>query len=360
MNNIDRPEPVKELKHHLGAQEEVTVETKEEEKVAVPIVHQRLPSKCAEVAPVTSEAVPKPTSQSFSKQDHVLPETVASQVPRVKPRRRVGSASGERPHSSFIESGLKEQRQGDLEKQLMPHDDNVSGMAFRCSSASQEVQGDSEPTRGIKRYAQGSGSFHFSVTASKNRDGERPRSGSFLGVLEQAEARNRISREMEEKNREKEEVKEPREHPFALGRFRQEGAPPKTSAVPSDRSDSFKKVESVTAYKDAPADTGAAEAEEIESSQEEVEEAVEAKEPQEEQGKTAFGVKLRSTSHSLRFRLDTSSNRHSKSALGEDQGDQKCQEISEKKLQENASWMPSSSGEVRPAGESFRAPNIVM
>ncbi|CAI5655639.1 unnamed protein product [Oreochromis niloticus] len=359
VNNIDRPEPVKELKH-LGAQEEVTVKTKEEEekegeeeeKVGVPVVHQRLPSKCAEVAQVTSEAVPKPSSQSFSKQDHALPETIASQVPRAKPRRRVGSASGERPHSSFIESGLKEQRQEDIEKRLMPHDDNASGMAFRSSSASQEVQGDGETTRGIKRYAQGSGSFHFSVTASRNRDGERPRSGSFLGVLERAEARNRITREMEEKNKEEEELKEPRERPFALGRFRQEGAQPKTSAVPWDRSDSFKKVESVTASKDAPADTGAAEAEEIESSQEEVEEAVEAKEPQEEQGKTAFGVKLRSTSHSLRFRLDTSSNRHSKSALGEDQGDQKYQEISEKKLQANTSWTPSSSGELRPADQT--------
>ncbi|XP_030614817.1 mediator of DNA damage checkpoint protein 1 isoform X2 [Archocentrus centrarchus] len=368
LNNVDRREPVKEEKQHLGAREEETVQTKEEE-IGVPVVHECLPSKWAEVAPATSEALLKSSGQSFSKQDHAVP--VAFQVLRVKPHRRVDSTSGQRPHSSFIESGLKEQRQGDLEKQSIRHDrENTlykpgttevftdppcptlgSGMAFRSSSVKQQVQSDGKTTKGIKRSTQGSGSFHFSVTASKNQDAERPRSGSFLGVLERTEARNRTTSETEEKNtREKEELKELRERPFAYGRFRPEGAPPKTSAVPRDRKDSFKKVESETPSKDAPADAGAAEAEEMESSQEEVEEAVEAKEVQEEQGKTAFGIKLRSTSHSLKLRFDTASNRHSKSAVGEDQRDkQKCPEVSEKKQQTNAS---SSSGELRPTDQT--------
>lgn len=371
LNNVDRRELVKEEKQHLGAREEVTVQTKEEE-VGVPVVHECLPSKLAEVAPAASEALLKSSGQSFSKQDHAVP--VASQVLRVKPHRHVDSTSSQRPHSSFIESGLKEQRQVDLEKQSIPHDkENTlykpgtteasadlpspalgSGMAFRSSSVKQQVQGDDKTTRGIKRSTQGSGSFHFSVTASKNQDAERPRSGSFLGVLERTEARNRTTSEPEEKNmREKEELKELRERPFAYGRFRPEGAPPKTSAVPWDRKDSLKKVESETPSKDAPADAGAAEAEEMESSQEEVEEAVEAKEVQEKQGKTAFGIKLRSTSHSLKLRFDTASNRHSKSAVGEDQRDkQKCQEVSEKKQQTNASWITSSSGELRPTDQT--------
>lgn len=334
---------MKELKQHLGVQEQVAVETKEEEEVGVPVVHECLPSKSSEVAPATSEAPSKLSGQSLPKQGHALP--VASQVLRVKPPRRVDSTSRQRPHSSFIESGLKEQRQGDLEKQSIPHD--KENTLYKPGMT--EIFPDLSSPRGIKRSTQGSGSFHFSVTTSKNQDGERPRSGSFLGVLERAEARNRTTSESEEKStRGKEELKELRERPFAFGRLRPEGAPPKTSAAPWDKRDSLKKVEP---SKDALTDAGAAEAEDVESSQEDVEEAVEAKEVQEEQGKTAFGIKLRSTSHSLKLRFDAASNRHSKSALGEEQHDkQKCQEISEKKQQ-----APSSSGDPRPTGESLNS-----
>ncbi|KAA8587974.1 hypothetical protein FQN60_001168 [Etheostoma spectabile] len=76
-----------------------------------------------------------------------------------------------------------------------------------------------------------------------------------------------------------------------------------------------------TPSKNVSADTGAADVEE--SSQEVLEEAAEAQEVEEDEGKKAFGVKLRSTSLSMRFRSDTSSNRDSKPHVHEEQCDKR-------------------------------------
>ncbi|XP_069010244.1 capping protein-inhibiting regulator of actin dynamics [Embiotoca jacksoni] len=372
LNNIDHIEDMEAQEQQLEAQERMVVET-EQGWTGIPVTSQGLSSKPAEVAPITSEAAPKSSSLSFPLQDHALAGTVASQVLRVKPYRRVDAMSSERPHSSYIESEKRE----DFEIQIMSHDKRNtlnkaattevsadqhptsfgSGMWFRSSSVRQPVQGDDESTRGIKRSTPGSGSFHFSITSVRNRDGERPRSGSFIEVLEQGESRHKTAVGAEEKStREKEELQafQVRGGPFAVGRLRQEGAPPKSSVTAWDRRDSFKKVESVMPSKSVSADV---EGEEGERRQEVDEEA---KEVQEDEGKTAFGIKLRSTSQLNRFRSDAASNHHPKTALSEDQCDkQKRQEISDnssylsEKLPANTSNTPSTSGELRTTDPSL-------
>ncbi|KAF1382734.1 hypothetical protein PFLUV_G00146840 [Perca fluviatilis] len=331
LNNTNHPESVREEERRLSTQEEVTLET-EQGGAVTPIMSQRLPSKSPEVAPITSEAASKSSGLTFSQQDQALLgrlPSIPSQVLRVKPHRPADVMLRERPHSSFIQSELKDNRE-DFEIQLMSHDNrNTLNKAEVSSdhhstpfgSVHQQVQGETESTRGIKRPTPGSGSFHFTLTTAKNRDGERPRSGSFVGVLGHTEARHKTVWETKDKpfssTREKEEL---RGGPFTVGRLRQEEAQHKSSVPPWDRRDSLKKMESVmTPSKNVSTDTGAAEVEE--SSQVVVEEAVEAQEVEEDEGKKAFGVKLRSTSLSMRFRSDSSSNRNSKPPVYEEQCD---------------------------------------
>lgn len=371
LNNIDHPESVREQEELLSTQEEVTLETEQGEAV-IPITPQRFPSKSPEVAPIASEAASKSSSLTHSQQDQALPErapSIPSQVLRVKPQRPADVMPTERPHSSFISSEVKDTREGGFEIQAMSHDKrnslNKAGMtdqlattfgsvmAFRSSSVHQHLQGETE--RGIKRPTAGSGSFHLSMNTAKNRDAERPRSGSFVGVLGQTEARQKTLWGTEDKPvssmREKEELRDsqPRGGSFAVGRLRQEGAPHKSSVLPWDRRDSLKEAESATPSKNVTTDTSAAVGEEVESSQEVVEEAVEARELEEE-GKTAFGVKLRSTSQSMRFRTDASSN-PSKPPVGEEQSDNAS--YMHKKLSANISCPPSTSGDLRLTGGSL-------
>lgn len=379
LNNVNHPEPVKEEEQQIGTQDEVTLET-EQGQADIHILSQ-LSSKCPEVAPVTSEMAPKSSSLT-SQQDNVPPVTVpalSSEVLRVKPRRPVDVK--ERPHSSFIESELKNKREGEFEIQLMSHDKKNaliktedssnqpsttfgSLVAFRSSSFHQQVVGEIESTRGIKRTAQGSGSFHFSLTSTKTRDGERPRSGSFVGALEQAEAKaiGRTDKPFSSM-KEKEELRDlqTRGGGYAMGRHRQEGAPPKSSVLSWERRDSSNKTEQVTVSNNVTTDTGSIAVEEADSNQEVVEEAVEMQEVQEGIGKThMFGIKLRPTSQSMRFRSDASSSLHSKPPVCEEQGDnQKRQEISDtvtctsKKLPTNISSPPSTTGNIQVTGEFF-------
>ncbi|XP_026233257.1 cancer-related regulator of actin dynamics isoform X2 [Anabas testudineus] len=374
LNNVHHPEPVKEEEQQI-VKVEVTLGT-EQGEADTPILSQ--PStKCPEVAPVTSDMAPKSSSLT-SQQDNTPPGTVpsvSSEVLRVKPRRPVDVK--ERPHSSYIESELKDKREGGFEIQLMSHDKKnaliKTGMtegssvqppstfgsmvAFRSSSFHQQVIGEIENTRGIKRPAQGSGSFHSSITTSKTRDGERPRSGSFVGDFKKAEAKaiGRPEDKALSSMREKEELRDlqPKAGGFAMGRHRPEGAPHKSPVLPWERKDSSKKTESVTLSKNVITDTSSVAVEEVGSNQEAMEEALEAQEVHEEEGKT-FGIKLRPTSQSMRFRSDASSNRHSKATVCEEQGDkQKRQEISDnvtcnsKKLPTNVSSTPSTAGDIQ-------------
>ncbi|XP_041858183.1 CRACD-like protein isoform X2 [Melanotaenia boesemani] len=327
LNNISVPEPVKE-QEQLAAQKEETVEA-EKEVVDIP---QHLPSKSAEVSPVSAGEAPELSSQSFSQKNHNLPGTGTSQVLRARSQRHVATASSGRPHSSFIESEMSEKREAFLEKQDMPYNKRSSlkktGMTeisseqlprtSRSYSANQQLHGEGETTRG-------------------------PRSGSFVGVPEEIEATRKTFEGKEEKNiREKEELKsvQPRGNPCFV--------PPKSSAIPWDRKDSLKKTEFATASKNVPTDVGALKAEELDSRQELVEEA-EAREVQEEQGKTTFGIKLRATSQSLKLRSETASNHHSKTSLCEDQSDkQKKQEISDSASRMSEKLPANTSSAPRP------------
>ncbi|CAK6959210.1 CRACD-like protein [Scomber scombrus] len=389
VNNIDHPESEKEEEQQFTAVEEVTLE-KEQGRDNAPMTSQELPSKSPELVSITSEAAPKSSSLPFSQQDPVLPgrsPSISSQILRVKPPRHGDIMQNERPHSSFIPSELKETREGleEFEIQVMSYDkrnslnkadinskevssDQLSAgfgsvVAPRSSSVYQQVQSEPENIIGIKRPAPGSGSFKISISTAKSRDNERPRSGSF--VLEQVATWKKTGGGSEDtvppsmKEREERKDFQPRGGPIAVGRLRQEVAPHKSS-VPWDRGDSLKKVESVTPPKNVTTDAGVIEGEEMESSQELVEEAVEAKEFQDEEGKTTFGVKLRSTSLSMRNRSDAPSNHHSKPLSCEEQRDkQKTQEISDNADNMSKTLPTSTSGDVRatePTPSGFSLP----
>ncbi|KAI3356378.1 hypothetical protein L3Q82_017604, partial [Scortum barcoo] len=372
LNNINHPEPVREAEQSLNIKEEVTSETEEEDAI-VPITSQPLPSISPEVALIMPEAASKTSSLTSAQEDQALPGTlpsVPSQVLRVKPNRPADVMSSERPRSSFIQSELKDKT--DSEAEVMSHDKRNtlnkaedSVVVLRSST----IQDKAESTKGIKRPAPGSGSFHSSITTAKSRDGERPRSGSFVGVFEQSEARHRVESKPFSNMRDKEEYRDfqPRGGPFAVGRFRQEGALHKRPAVPWEKRDSLKKVEAVAPSKHVATDAGTAAREgEGESSQDVVEEAVEAQEAEEEDRKTAFGIKLRSTSQSLKFRPDATSNQNPvPPACEEDCARDKRQEISDnvsymsKKLSTNTSCAPSASGDLRqtdPGPSGFSLP----
>ncbi|KAL6101038.1 cracdl [Pungitius sinensis] len=333
LNNINCPASAREEEQQVWIEEELILEKEQGE--AVVVKSQHLPSKPPEVAPISSEEPYKLSVQTVSEQDQALLGRVSSapsQILRVKPHQPAVVRPSDRPHSSFIQSEPKDNKDRDSEMQAMSLDKrkppNKVGMAvtscdqlssnFGSSPVHQHVQGEKESTRGLTRPAPGSGSFHISMTAAKNRDAERPRSGSFVGVLEHIEARQKAEDQQSSSTREKEEL---RGGPFAVGRLRQAPAPHKISA-PWDRKDSLKHVEPVTPSQNVTTDTSAASVEQLESNQEVVEEAVEAQEVEENEGKPVFGVKLRSTSLSMRLRSDSSPNHRTKLPVYEEQCDQ--------------------------------------
>ncbi len=378
LNNIDRTEPVREEEQEPDIQREVTLE-KEREEAVIPITSQRLPSKSPEVALITSVATSKSSDLAFSQKDQALPAKVPSanpQILRVKPHRPVDAMSSERPHSSFIPSELKNKREVADEIQLLSqhkrNTPNKAGMTedqtsttfssvvvLRSSSVRQQVKGETESTRGIKRPAPESGSLRFSITAAKNRDVERPQSSSFVGAQEQTEDRHRVENKPYSSMKEKAEVRDlqPKGGSFTVGRPREDGAQHKSSVLPWDKRASVKKVELVTPSNTVTTDTGTTKEKELESRQEVVEEAVEAQEVEEDEGKTTFGIKLRSTSQSMRIRFDASCNHNTKPPVSEEQGDKRTrQETSNasKKLSANITCTPSTSEDLRPTGESLR------
>lgn len=368
------------MEEELITKEEVKLETEQEETNSA-VTFQHLPLKLPEAEPVTSEAAPKSSNLISLQQDQTLPGRERERGPpvpllalRVKPPRPADVTRSERPHSSFIPSELKNKREGEFEIPELSHEkrfalkkfgmtdvssnqvsaDPSSEVAFKSSSAHQQAQGETESTRGIKRPAPGSGSFHFSITTARNRDGERPRSGSFVGVLEQKEARFKTEEKPVSSMREKAEFRD-----FQLrGGHVSVGAPYKSSVLPWERRDSLKKVEPEISSKNITSDAGATKVEEVESSQEVVEEAVEAQEVEADEVKTAFGIKLRSTSSSIRLRSDASSNHKSKPAVCEEQSDkQKGPETSDnansicQDLSRNIVCPPSTSGGPQQTSE---------
>ncbi|XP_037542478.1 mucin-5AC [Nematolebias whitei] len=318
---------------------------------------QHLSLKPAKLPSVTSEAALKVSSQ----QEH---ETVASQM--VKPLRRVGTAPTKRPHSSFIESEIKDKSERGLEIQVTSDKKTEvspeqlptlsSVVASRPSFAQQQLHSEEDTTRGIKKSLPGSGLFSLPFSTVRNEEEERPRSGSFGELLEQIEAMSKTTR-APEKEKEEPKIMQLKGSPFAAERMKQEGSPSRGPAVLWDRKSSLNKAEparnvpqetaagesqemestskgsgilwdrksslkKATPAKNVPPVTAALEAGEVESREELVDVAEEAKEA--EEGKMAFGVKLRSTSLSLKFRSETSCNRCSK--LSDDQCDNKTRQ----------------------------------
>ncbi|CAL8266539.1 unnamed protein product [Lota lota] len=189
--------------------------------------------------------------------------------------------------------------------------------SFRSSSLNQhgKTQQIAEVTQ---RQGQGAGSFNFSSV--KGQDGERPRSSSFVVHEEHAVTRLKGRSETLVKSFTS-NVNQPQGHAFQkkrqeeehLGDLQQQrGAgiakdgevKDKGAFIPLERRVTLKKGESAQPPKQAAIITGALAG--VEDSQEGVEESVDAKEDLEDQGTAAFGVKLRSTSLSLRYRTEGS------------------------------------------------------
>ncbi|KAM4731121.1 LOW QUALITY PROTEIN: uncharacterized protein cracdla [Anableps anableps] len=148
---------------------------------------------------------------------------------------------------------------------------------------------------------------------------EREELKSFTGFMEKPEAKTRTFGRTEEKiTREREELKslQPKGSPFTADRSR-------GSSLPWERNISYKKTEPVTTAKNTPSDTYIMEAVGVDRTQELVDEAIEAKEFPEDETRTPFGIKLRSTSHSFKFRSETASQRHSMTLVSDDQADTK-------------------------------------
>ncbi|XP_029937474.1 cancer-related regulator of actin dynamics [Myripristis murdjan] len=447
LNNIDHPVSEREEEKRLTAQEETTrlyshsTQILETGQGRANITSQCLPSTSSEPASITAEpsdsqGVIRSASPSLSpqptQQDHSLPgraPSVAAQVLPVQPHRPGDVMFSQPPHLSLIQTDLKETREGsrDFEVQITSHDkrdmlskagmtdkksnrdhsskeagvpsSQLSGslgsaVAFKSSSVRQQAQCQTEATAGINTPAQVQPtSFHISVTTARCRDGERPRSASFVGKVDQAGAILKSGGETEVKllpsnmnqrgkelqiDRQENKLRDlkPQGGSAAVGAPREEGAPHKSPGFLWDKRDSLKKGEPVLQSKQATMNTGLIEGKEVEDSQDFVEEAVEAMEIQEEEEKTTFGVKLRSTSLSLKFRSDASATRSdskvkrhstemgslnppvshnlsSKSVSPEEQSDkQKREEIGEnvdtsKKRTANIPCIPATAGHTR-------------
>ncbi|MEQ2291389.1 hypothetical protein AMECASPLE_012981 [Ameca splendens] len=350
-------ELVQEQEKEVVAQEG---EAEERENVNL---SQLSPLKFEEVSPVLPEVAPKLPSQSFTQQDKALPETDAFPVPRVKPPRRLDTSSSKRPHSSYIESEIKEKKEANLESQvtsqnkrntfnvsmtevssdqLSPFSSFLASKAF--SAQQQHLQRDEDTATRIKSPSPRSGSFH----GSRNCEEERPRSGSFTGVPQKPEAKTKTFEGTEEKiTREKEEQKclQPKGSPFAAER-------PSSSSLPWERNFSFKKAEPVSPATNAPSDTFALETVRVDSTQELMDQAEEAKQLPVDETKTPFGIKLRSTSHSFKFRSEAGAQRQSTMLPSDDQDDKKksSTQMSERLLANTSCMLKSSAPfDVKPS-----------
>lgn len=333
-NNAERPESVQE--EDVVAQEKVLFDT--DQKEDQPVASQCLSAKFPDEPNSPSK------SSSLTQQDQALLGGLPSVPPpvlRVKLQRPADKTDTRRPHSSFIPSELKNIREGLSE---------IPPVLCDKSNTESSSKGPSElapSTREIKRPWPGSGSSHFSITTARNRDVERPRSGSFAGVLEQA--RCRIETKTCSSMKEKPEFKElqQKEGPFPGG------APDKSSALPWDRRDNQIKMELASSFPSVTAETAvAAEEEEEEAvrSQKMLKEAMEVQETGKDEVKTAFGVKLRCTSQSMRLR--SSNYTTNPAALSAEQRDDPKSHTTEKSDTASlVSWKPPTAKDHQVSGE---------
>lgn len=331
-NNTEQPESVQE--EDVVTQEMFDTEEKEADQ---PVTSQCLSAKFPDAPESPSK------SSSLTQQDRALQGGLPSApapVLRVKPHQPADNTDTRRPRSSFIPSELKNKREGTFEITAVLCDKNEAGAAESSSKQPSEL---APSTREIRR---GSGAFHFSITTAINREAERPRSGSF-GVLEQTRCRTeaRTCSSMKEKPAFKELQQRGSPVPG--------GAPHKSSALPWDKRDNQRKMEPVSSFQCVTNETAAAaeeKEEEAEHSQKMVKEAVEEQEPGKDEVKTAFGVKLRSTSQSMRLR--TSNNTTKPAAVSAEQRDDpKSHTMENSDTASLVSWKPSTSKDNQVSGE---------
>lgn len=329
------PEPVQEEDAVILEEVKFNVEQKEADQ---PAASQFLSAQF----PDAPESPPKST-WSLTLQDQALLGGVSSvprPVLRVKPHRPEENTDTRRPHSSFIQSELKNKREKTSEAPAMMRDKkNILKEPGAAESSSEHPS-----TRGIKRPSPGSRSFHFSITAARKRDVERPRSGSFVGVLEQARCRTEGRSCLGLKEKPEFKDLQQRGGPFPGG------AQHKSSSLPCDNRDSQKTMEPASPFQSVTTETAAAEAEEAERSQKMVKESVEAQETEKDEVKTAFGIKLRSTSQSMRLR--TCNYTAKPAAVTHEQGDDPKSHTTE--LSESvscSSWKSTMSNDHQESGE---------
>lgn len=341
-NNTEHPQHPESVREEDVDTLEKVMFNMEQKEADQPVTSQFVSAQL----PDAPESPPK-SSWSPTLQDPALLggfSSVPHPVLRVKPHHLEDNADTRRPHSSFIPSELKNKREGTFEAPAMVCDKrNTLKKAGAAESSSEHPSEVAPSTRGIKRLSSGSGSFHFSITTARNRDVERPRSGSFVGVLEQARCRTE-GRSLSLKEKPEFKDLQQRGSPFPGG------AQHKSSALPCDKRDSQKIMEPASSFQSVTTETAAAEMEEAECSQKMVKESVEAQETEKDEVKTAFGIKLRSTSQSMRLR--TSNHAAKPAALTNEQRDDPKSHTTE--VSESASyssWKPAVSSDNQVSGE---------
>ncbi|XP_007555533.1 uncharacterized protein KIAA1211 [Poecilia formosa] len=209
-----RFERVQEQEQEVLAQEGETVETDKGQAN----LSQLSPLTFGELSPVSSEVASKLPSQ-----DNALPEAKAFPILRVKPPGQLDASPTQRPHSSYIDSEIKEKKELDLERQVTSQNkrnaffasmtevssEQLSPLSSWLTSRSpltqqQQPKKDEDISTRIKRQSSGSDSFRL----SGNWDEERPRSGSFTGLQEKSKPRTKSFGVAEEKiAKEREELK---------------------------------------------------------------------------------------------------------------------------------------------------------
>ncbi|XP_061698611.1 capping protein-inhibiting regulator of actin dynamics-like isoform X2 [Syngnathoides biaculeatus] len=254
---------------------------------------QRSFSKHAQPEALPSEVTPDLASPGgFS--------AVSSQELQLKLQRQavVTSSEGPRPH---LEAKQTTDISGDpgIQVENLDESDVVSSrqLSNSCASAvskSSQEEADRDGGRELRRP--GYGSFHFSITSVKSRVEDRPRSGSFAGNVGP-----KVEGIMSSPGK-REERKDPQtgERASVVGRL------PRGPGPRWERQDSGKRAESAKIKDGVPS-------EEAESGREAAWETVVATKAEvgDEEGKTVFGFKLRSTTNSVRFWSNGSSGKPS-------------------------------------------------
>ncbi|KAJ0005504.1 hypothetical protein NQD34_015398 [Periophthalmus magnuspinnatus] len=260
-----------------------------------------------ESEPTKPEPSPKPSSIVSPQKDiSILGKmpTVSAQILRPKANRPADVIP--RPHSSCIVSEAKgtPYSSGNFDIQFLRDTQNktwATNMKSKTMSSDQPAVStgialrptvELDRTSAIKRPLPGSGSFHLSASNRKEEE-ERPRSGSFTGVREHAWIKTGGKKMDPSPNVSPKVDLKPGGVPLRMGRE-------ETWMI----KDSLRKVETVKPSRNKLTDTG--------------DHSDTAKEAEEEEAKTTFGVKLRSTSQSVRLRPETASNECLKLAVTEE------------------------------------------